>query len=95
MGDDRYYLCDLTKAPEIVAGATIASAEILGGSGLTIGSPSVLDTLTDGIAAGKGVKVRISGGTDDETVSLACKATLSTGSVIVVPVKIAVAANYE
>ncbi len=95
VGDDRYYICDLSKCPEIAAGATVASAVIEGGDGLTIGSPVVLAEAMDGVAAGKGVKVRISGGTDDETVSLACKATLSTGSVIVVPVKIAVAADYE
>lgn len=93
--DDRYYICDLTKCPEIVAGDTIASATISGGAGLTIGTPEVLAATTDGIAAGKGVKVQISGGTDDETASLAVVATLSGGSVIVVPVKIAVAADHE
>lgn len=94
-GEDRDYGFDFSKTPEIVAGATISSSEILGGSGLTIGTPAANVAIFDGIAIGKAVVVEISGGSDDNTYSLACRATLSTGRKIVIPGKIAVTSNYE
>jgi hypothetical protein len=88
--DDRDYLFDYTAAPEIVAGLTIASANILGGTGLTIGFPSATIDVQDGIAVGKAVIVRISGGIAGKIYGLACKATLSNGRTIVIPGRLAI-----
>lgn len=95
VSDDRDFLFDLTSVPEIVQGATVSSATILGGTGLTIGPPAVLATTTDGIAANKGVSVEISGGSDDTDYNLACRAVLSTGRIVVIPARVSVAADYE
>jgi hypothetical protein len=93
--DDREYGFDLSRCPEIVGGLTIASGVIAGGTGLTIGTVSVLAADFDGIPSGKGLKVRISGGTAGTTYNLACKATLSNGRVVVVPGRLAKVRDYD
>jgi hypothetical protein len=93
--DDRVYAFDLSACPELAeAGTTIASAVILGGTGLTVGAPAVTAAAFDGIPAGKAVSVRISGGADGDAVGIACKATLSTGRVVVVPGRMVVTEDY-
>lgn len=75
------YLFDFTPFPEIVAGETISSVSVPAVSGLTIGSPAVTAALTDGVAAGKGVEVAISGGTAGTTYAVSCRATMSGGAI--------------
>lgn len=94
--DDREYAFDCSAAPELASGSgiTISSGTISGGSGLTFGSVSVLAAEFDGIASGKGLKVRISGGTVGTTHKFACVVTLSNGRVFVVPGRLAKVADY-
>jgi hypothetical protein len=92
--DARLYLFDLSRAPEVVAGATCASGVVVGTTtGLTVGTPAVLDAEADGIAAGEGVSVRISGGEDDTTYRFALNVTLSTGDVVSVPARLVVVSD--
>jgi hypothetical protein len=95
--EDRDYGIDFSKAPELASGTgiTLASATVSGGTGLTLGTPTVLAGAFDGIPAGKGFSLRISGGLDDATYSFAVLATLSNGRKLVVPCKLAVTADYE
>jgi hypothetical protein len=93
VSDDRDYLFDCTGVPELVAGATIGSGEILGGTGLTLGTPTVLTSPADGIAAGAGLSCRISGGVAGTTYPLACKVIFSTGRDLVIPGRLAKAAD--
>ena len=95
VSDDRDYAFDLSKCPEIRAGATITSGAIVGGTGLTIGTPVILDDEFDGIPAGHGISVRISGGTAGTAYKLACRAVLSNGRTVVVPGKLVKVADYE
>lgn len=88
--DDRFFLADFSGFPEVRAGRTVSSCTISGGSGLTIGTPAVLTAEEDGIAAGKGVSVRISGGTAGTTYTFEFRGTLSNGSVVVVPAALSV-----
>jgi hypothetical protein len=77
---------DFSNFPEIVAGETIASCAVPAVSGLTIGTPEVLAAEFDGIAAGEGVKVRISSNAAvaGTTYAHECRATFSGGAVRVV-----------
>ncbi|VTR92827.1 unnamed protein product [Gemmata massiliana] len=94
-GDDRDYAFDLSKCPEIRAGATITGGAIVGGSGLTIGAVSVLAADFDEIPAGQGLTVRISGGTGGTTYKLACRATLSNGRKVTVPGRLVKVRDYD
>lgn len=93
--DDRDFLFDLQAAPEVVAGATCSSGEIVGEdpTGLTFGTPAALADETDGIPAGEGMSVRISGGSDDTTYAFALKVTLSSGRVLTVPARMVVVSD--
>ena len=93
--EDRDFGFDYSKAPELVSGLTISSAEVLGGSGLTFGTPAVTAAEFDGVAAGKVVTVRISGGEDDAVYPFAMRATLSNGRKLVIPARLVVADDYE
>lgn len=88
VSDDRDFLFDLTRVSEIVSGATVSSATVTGGSGLSFGAPTVLVSEVEGIVAGKGVSVRISGGTAGTAYTFAVVCTLSTSRVVVVPARI-------
>ena len=81
---------DYANWPEIVGGATVASAVItgIGGaalSGLTAGTPTVLaaatviDQLGTTVAANKGVQVTFFGGSHGSDVIVECAATFSSG----------------
>lgn len=95
--EDRDYGIDFSKAPELATGTgiTLSSATVSGGSGLTLGTPAVLASAFDGIPAGKGFSLRISGGRDDATYNFAVVATLSNGRKLVLPCRLAVTADYE
>lgn len=93
--DDREFAFDLSKCPEVAGGATFSSAEMVGGSGLSFGSPAATTAEFDEIAAGKAVKVRIHGGSDGSTYDFACKVTLSTGRVVVIPARLVVTGDHE
>lgn len=95
--DDRDYAFDCSLTPELAGGTgvTISSGEILGGSGLTFGSVAVLAAAFDGIPAGKGLSVRISGGEAGEIYAFACRVTLSSGRKVVVPGRLAKVADYD
>lgn len=95
VSDDRDYAFDLSSCPEIVGGATISSAVITGGTGLTIGAPAANAAAFDGIPIGKAVVVRIGGGVAGTTYDLACLATLSTGRVVVVPARLRKVADRD
>lgn len=94
VSDDRDFLIDLQTAPEIVAGATCSSATVSGGSGLTFGAPAALAAETDGIPAGEGVSVRISGGSAGTSYEFALVVALSTSRTLVVPCRLDVASDY-
>lgn len=87
----RYYAFDFSKAPEVQAGEALSSPAIRGGSGLTVGEPAVLAAAFDGIPSGKGVRVLISGGTDDATVELSCTVVTSGGATLEVAGRLAIA----
>lgn len=78
------YQFDFSRCPERLAGQTISSVTVPSVSGLTIGTPAVTTVETDGVEAGSGAVVRISGGTANATYDLECRATFSGGSVRVV-----------
>lgn len=89
----RYFAFDFSKFPELAGAAELLSDPapvIRGASGLTVGTPTVLAVAFDGIVAGKGVKVRISGGSDDDTVSLSCVAYAAADVPLEVPGRLAV-----
>lgn len=93
-GETRRVAFDLSASPEAVAGETFSGPEILGGSGLTFGSPTVSAAAFDGIAAGKAVLVTVSGGSAGTTYDFALRVTASGGSILVVNGRIAVTDNY-
>ena len=97
VGDDRDYGFDARFAPELKSGSgiTITSAVITGGTGLTIGTPVIIDAVFDGIPVGKGVRVQISGGTAGTKYRLACVITLSNGREIVIPATISKVPDYD
>jgi hypothetical protein len=79
------YLFDFSNFPEVVAGETLSSPSVSSSpSGLTVGTPAVTAAERDGVAAGEGVAVTVSGGTASTTYSLECSVTTSGGSVRVV-----------
>jgi len=96
VSDDRDYAFDCSEAPELASGSgvTISSGEILGGSGLSVGTPAVLAADFDGIPAGDGLSVRISGGAAGTVYPLACRVTLSNGRKFVVPGRLSKVADY-
>ena len=95
--DDREYGFDCSKAPELVPGTgiAIASGEILGGTGLSFGTVTVLGTAFDDIPAAKGLSVRISGGIAGTIYKLACRVTLDNGRKFVVPGRLAKVRDYD
>lgn len=93
--EERYFAFDFSKAPEVVAGETLSSPAIRGGTGLTVGSPSVLGSAFDGIPSGKGVRVLISAGSDDATVALSCTVVTSGGATLEVGGRLAIAEPNE
>jgi len=94
VSEDRDFLFDFSRAPEILAGATVASATIAAGPGLTVGSGVVLAAALDGVAAGQGVTCEVSGGTAGTTYDVSCTATLSTGRKLVLPGTVAVFSDF-
>jgi len=81
----RSYIFDLANAPEIVSGETISSPTVTGSpSGLTIGTPTILEAETLAVPSGKGVAVTISGGTAGTSYTLTCTVTTSGGATLVV-----------
>ena len=97
LSDDRFYAFDCSKAPELAAGTgiTISSGTIIGGTGLSFGSVTVLAAVFDGIPIGKGLKVRAYGGVAGTVYGLACLVTLSDGSKFTVPGRMAKVADYD
>lgn len=93
-GETRRIAFDLSTSPESVAGETFSSPSILGGSGLTFGTPTVSSGVFDGIAAGKAVLVTVSGGSAGTTYDFALQVTASGGSILVVNGRITVTDNY-
>lgn len=89
------FVFDFSRFPEVVAGGELTSPVVDPVSGLTIGAAAVTDAaevvFPNGatVAAGKGVKAAISGGTAGTTYALECRATIG-GSVRVVKGSLAV-----
>lgn len=97
-----YFVFSFEEFSEIVGGATVSSAVVTGPggvalSGITAASPGTV--LTDDetvdrdgttVAADKGVKSLVSGGTAGTDYTLECKATFSDGSIRVVQGVVAV-----
>lgn len=82
----KTFAFDFSKEGAVVAGETLTVIEVEGSpSGLTIGTPAVTTATFDGIASGKAIKVRISGGTAGTTYELACRATTSGGDTLEIP----------
>lgn len=87
------YQFDYSNFPEIQGGDTITGTPVVPASipaGLIIGTPAVTVAAFDGVAAGKGVKVRISGGTAGTTYEIECQATFASGALRVVKGRIVV-----
>lgn len=93
-GEDVDLVFDFSRVPAVVAGDAIISAELLGGTGLTLGTPTKSTTVLEGVAAGEAVVLNATGGTADETYPLAVRATLASGRKPIIPVRVAVTANY-
>lgn len=74
------YQFDFSDFPEVVAGETLSSPNVPAVSGLTIGTPAVTVAERDGVAAGKGVAVTVSGGTAGTTYTITATAVTSGGS---------------
>lgn len=74
------FCADFSREPEILAGATISTADVPAVSGLTIASVQVNAVAFDGIPIGKGVQATISTGTAGTTYEVEFRATLSDGS---------------
>ncbi len=86
----RVYCFDFTREPELIAGETLDTPTVPAVSGLTIGSPSVLAAAFDGVQAGKGVKVQVSGGTAGTVYEVECRCTTSGGATLVSVFKLSV-----
>lgn len=82
-GETRSFVFDFTTYAELKAGETISAPSVAAVSGLTIGTPAVLAAEVDGVAAGKGVQVAISGGTAGTTYTVNCSVTTSGGATII------------
>jgi hypothetical protein len=95
--DDREYGFDCSHAPELATGTgiTISSGAILGGSGLSFGTPTVLAADFDDIPSGKGLSVRIYDGDAGTTYKLAMRVTLSNTRTFVVPGRLKKVADYD
>jgi hypothetical protein len=78
------YLFDFTNFPEAVAGETLSNPVVDSVSGLTIGSPAITVADRDGVTAGKGLEVTISGGTAGDSYQLEARADFSGGATRVV-----------
>jgi len=89
-GEAVDYTFDFSGFPEFAAGETLASASVPAVSGLTIGSPAVIAAITDGVPIGKGVQVRISGGTANTEYTVVCRGTFSGGSIRTIRLKLEV-----
>ena len=87
--ETRYLQFDFSDFPEVKAGATLSSPTMQSVSGLTFGSPTVSNAITDGVPAGQGVLVQVTASTAG-TYVFYCKATFSTGGDGSVRVKVIV-----
>lgn len=94
VSEDRTYGFDFSKAPEVWHNGTLQSAvvsgTIVGGSGLSFGTPSTLPSGMDDIPANAGLSCRIYGGTAGMTYKFAALATLANGRVLVIPCEMTV-----
>lgn len=91
----RDYGFDFSNCPEVQAGATLTSAEILNPPvGLTFGAVRVNETF-DGVAAFKVAVVEITGGTDNTTYPISCRGTLNSGKKLIVPGRLVVTGDAE
>lgn len=84
------YVFDFSSFPEFKAGETLDSASTPAVSGLTIGTPAVIDEETDGVPSGKGIQVRVSSGTANTEYTVACRGTFSGGSIREIRLKLEV-----
>lgn len=98
VNDSKTFGFDFSLEGSVKDGATLSSPSVPAVSGLTIGTPSVLSTdFNDGgankrkIAAGKGVKVRISG--TPGSYDLVCLVTSSDGDLLSIPGKLIITDN--
>jgi hypothetical protein len=92
--ESRYFLFDFSKTPEVRAGWTLSSPAVHVDTGLTAGTPAVSDELFDGVPAGEGVIVLLSGGDEDEDYDVSCTAVATSGArsaTIEVPGRVVVA----
>lgn len=78
------YLFDFSAFPEVIAGETLGTPVVDAVTGLTIGTPDITTVDRDGVTAGKGLEVTISGGTAGVQYGLEARATTSGGAVRVV-----------
>lgn len=94
VGEARYLVFDFSGFPELAGSAVLQTnpaPTIRGGSGLTVGTPSVTSTVWDGIPAGKAVTARVSGGTDQLTSKISCVAYAAADVALEVPGVVVVA----
>lgn len=92
--DARYFAFDFSKFPELADDDAVLLSDpaptIRGGSGLTLGAATVITAVFDGIPAFKGVKVLISGGTDDLAAPISCVAYVTPTERLEVPGRLVV-----
>ena len=82
---------DFTPFPEFLAGDTLSSVSVPAVSGLTHATTAtVTSAATDGVDAGKGAVVAVSGGTVDTTYTVSARGTFSGGSVREIRLSLAV-----
>lgn len=96
VSENRDYLFDFSSAPEFSASVppTFVSAAVVGGTGLSIAAPALLAVETEGVPAGQGWTVRISGGEKGVLYKLGLNATLSTGRVLTIQGRLQLIPDY-
>lgn len=86
----RLFLFDFSKAPEVTSGETLSAPVVHADAGITVGTPVVTSGAFDGVPAGEGVKVLLSGGSAGDTYDVSCTVTTSGGATIEVAGRLAV-----
>ena len=86
------YLFDFTPFPEFAAGLALSSVSVPAVTGLAHATTAtILTARTDGVAAGRGATVAVSGGTAGTTYAVSARGTFSNGSVREIRLSLAVA----
>lgn len=73
----RTYLFDFSNFPEVAGGGTLSFPTAPAVAGLTFGTATITTADDDDVDAGKGVWLRVSGGTADTDYTIAVRVTVT------------------